>query len=121
MTDLHTDANYVEVRGNVNGALFAPNFTSPDVWLTDDELEISYSVDYGYRVVVRATVTRTADGFTLVGAHRTYDGKVDNDTSLEEVSGDTRLALLNYAGRVDALTKEFIAPQVLRHLVTSSL
>lgn len=124
MTDatFRTEINYVEVRGNHNGSLFAPNFYCVDVWMTDDRLEIRYSTEYGFSTRIVASITRTNDDFTLVGAHAVYDGDVVADTPMDEVHGDdTRVALLDYAGRVDALAKEFIVPQILRALVLREL
>ena len=118
MTDatFRTETNYVEVRGNHNGSLFAPNFYCVDVWMTDDRLEITYSLEHGFRVEVIASITRTNDGFTIAGAHSTYDREVQADTGMHAVKGDLRDALLVYAGRVDALTREFIIPQIREQL-----
>jgi hypothetical protein len=113
-TDFRTEANYVDVRGNHNTSLFAPNFYSPNVWLTNDRLEVTYSLEYGFLVRVIASITRTPDGYTLVGAHRTVSGDVTAETTLDVVrAATTREALLDYAGRVDALTREAIIPQIV--------
>lgn len=111
--DFHTEQNFIDVRGNHNSNLFAPNFYSPYVWMTDDRLEISYSIEYGFRTEIVASITRTVDGYVLVGAHAKHDGKPQDSTYNDEVrTATTREALLRYAARVDALAAEFIIPQI---------
>jgi hypothetical protein len=107
----------LHLQGNVNGSLFAPNFTAPDVNITDERLDITYSTDYGHRHEVHASIIRTDDGFTLVGAHAKRDGETIADTILTEVRrNDTRLAMLDKVANVDRLAAEFIAPQIIREL-----
>jgi len=119
---IRTEANRIEVHGNAPETPFTPDFRVPEVFLTDERLEVSYSTTYGFRTVVKASIVRTNDGATVVGAHATFDREVTADLGFEPVEvEDARLALLDAAARVDSLTAEFIVPQVLRALVLREL
>jgi len=120
--NIRTDANAIPVEGDAGGSLFGPTFRCPDVWMTEDRLEARYSLEYGYAVRIVATITDTTDGATLVGAHATFDGEVTEDLGFRPTThDDRRLDLLDAAGAVDGLFREFIAPQVLRAMVVAEL